>query len=162
MEKFTEEEVLAAVSLGAQHQSITAQEKKLIENVFAFNDRTVAHAMTPKSKVVSLDADTDIPITYKKALASAFSRFPVMRENDVVATVHLKTLGRNFYDHPEWQTGKIGVMPLVVNATDKCNNAFLAMKRHGRNIAVVHNTRKEYVGIVTLEDLLDELTGEMV
>ncbi|MFA6214688.1 MAG: CNNM domain-containing protein, partial [Candidatus Micrarchaeia archaeon] len=77
IERFTEDEVKAAVKLGATHKSISEKERQLIENVLAFNDKTVAHAMTPKARVVSFPSDMLVPDALQRATHSLYYRFPV-------------------------------------------------------------------------------------
>lgn len=162
VERFTEEDLRSAVKLGTQHKSITDKEKELIENVLEFNDRTVGEAMTIKSSVVSLPSDMLVAAAHKKALDSAYSRFPVVDKNDmVVGTLSVKILGKAFYEHPDWTVGQVAWKPVVFKQTDKSSNAFAHMQSIGRNIAVVVDDKGKFVGVVTLEDLLEELVGEL-
>lgn len=162
VERFTEEEVRSAVKLGAAHKSISEKEKELIENVLEFNDRTVGEAMTPKSSVASLRADMLVATAHKKALDSAYSRFPVVdNEGKVVGTLSVKILGKAFYEHPDWTVGQVAWKPVIFRQTDKASNAFAHMQSVGRNIAIVQDDKARFVGVVTLEDLLEELVGEL-
>ncbi|VVC01287.1 Uncharacterised protein [uncultured archaeon] len=162
VERFTEEEVRSAVKLGAQHKGITEKEKDLIENVLEFNDRTVGEAMTPKSSVFSLPADMVVAAAHKKALDSAYSRFPVIdRQGNVVGTLSVKIIGRAFYEHPEWPLSKVAWKPVILKHTEKASNAFAHMQSIGRNIAIVVDDKGKFEGVVTLEDLLEELVGEL-
>lgn len=162
VEQFTEEEVRSAVKLGAKHQGISEHERRLIENVLEFNDRTVGKAMTPKSRVVALDGEMLVSVAHKKALEnSMYSRFPVIVNGKVAGTVSVKILGRALYQHPDWHLSKILWQPVKINVNDKVSNAFSRLQRLGRNIAIVVNDHGEFVGVVTLEDLLEELVGEI-
>jgi putative hemolysin len=162
VERFSEDEVRSAVKLGAQHKGITEKEQELIENVLEFNDRTVGEAMTPKSSVVSLPADMVVAAAHKKALDSAYSRFPVIdKEGNVVGTLSVKIIGRAFYEHPEWPLHKVVWKPVILKHTEKASNAFAHMQSIGRNIAIVVDDKGKFEGVVTLEDLLEELVGEL-
>jgi len=162
VERFSEEEVMSAVKLGVKHQSISEQERKLIENVLEFNDRTVGEAMTPKSRVVALDGTMMVATAHKKALEnSMYSRFPVIVEGKVVGTISVKILGRALYQHPDWHLAKIVWAPVKIKVNEKASNAFARLQKLGRNIAIVVNEKDEFVGVVTLEDLLEELVGEI-
>ena len=162
IERFTEDEVRSAVKLGAQHQSITQKEKQLIENALAFEDRTVEQAMTPKSRVVALDGKLMVPEAHKKALeGSQYSRFPVVMDGKISGIVTVKIMGKALYEHPDWHLSKIAWEPLRFRTTTKAGEAFAQMQDMGRNIAIVENDKREFVGVVTLEDLLEELVGEI-
>jgi len=162
VERFTEEEVLSAVKLGVKHQSISEREQKLIENVLEFNDRAVGAAMTPRSRVVALDGNMLVSVAHKKALEhSMYSRFPVMQNGKVIGTVSVKVLGRALYQHPDWHLHRIVWQPVKINVNDKASDAFSRLQRLGRNIAVVVNEKDEFMGVITLEDLLEELVGEI-
>lgn len=162
VEQFTEEEVRSAVKLGVKHQSISEHERKLIENVLEFNDRPVSKAMTPKSRVVALDGNMVVSVAHRKALEnSMYSRFPVMMEGKVIGTVSVKVLGRALYQHPDWHLFKVVWQPVKIRDNEKASNAFSRLQRLGRNIAIVVNEKGDFMGVVTLEDLLEELVGEI-
>ena len=162
VEQFTEEEVRSAITLGAKHKGISEKEREMIENVLEFNDRTVAEAMTPKSRVVALDGGMIAAVAHKKALEnSQYSRFPVMMHGKVVGTVSVKILGRALYQHPDWHLHKVAWEPVRLKATVKASEAFSRLQKLGRNIAIVEDERGNFAGVVTLEDLLEELVGEI-
>ena len=162
VEQFTEEEVRSAIQLGARHKGITEREREMIENVLEFNDRTVAEAMTPKNRVVALDGNMLVAVAHKKALESSqYSRFPVMMGSRVIGNVSVKIMGRALYQHPDWHLAKIAWEPVKVKSTMKASEAFARLQKLGRNIAIVEDDRGAFVGVVTLEDLLEELVGEI-
>jgi putative hemolysin len=162
VERFGEDEVRSAVKLGAAHKSITEKERELIENVLEFNDRTVAEAMTPKASVVALRAETMVVTAHKKALDSKYSRFPVIaQDGSVVGTLSVKILGKAFYEHPDWTVGQVAWKPVIFRQNEKASNAFAYLQELGRNIAIVEDEKGKFVGVVTLEDLLEELVGEI-
>ena len=162
VEQFTEEEVRSAIQLGARHKGITEREREMIENVLEFNDRTVAEAMTPKSRVVALDGAMMVAVAHKKALESSqYSRFPVMMHGKVIGTVSVKIIGRALYQHPDWHLSKIVWEAIRIRSSTKASEAFARLQKLGRNIAIVEDEKGEFAGVVTLEDLLEELVGEI-
>jgi Mg2+/Co2+ transporter CorB len=162
IEQFTEEELRTAVKLGAKDKSISEKEKSLIENVLEFNDRPVTKAMTPRSSVTVLHAEMLVAAAHKKALDSNFSRFPVIdRHGKVIGTVSVKILGRALYEHPEWAVGQLAWKPIRIKSSETASGAFEMLQILGRNIAVVEDERGRFLGVVTLEDLLEELVGEL-
>lgn len=162
IEQFTEDEVRSAVKLGAKHKSITEKEKELIENVLAFEDRTVAQAMTPKSRVIALPAEMLVATAHRKAVWSGYSRFPVLdKEKKPVGTISVRILGRALYETQDASVGQVCWEPVVFRQKEKAHHAFAKMQERGRNIAIVVDEKGEFAGVVTLEDLLEEIVGEM-
>ncbi|MBU0586376.1 hemolysin family protein [Candidatus Micrarchaeota archaeon] len=161
LERFTEEEIRSAVKLGVKHQSISQKEKELIENVLEFNDRTIAQAMTPKSGVFVLDAKMSVPDAYKKALDTQFSRFPVLNGKEVVGITNIKRLGFAYLYKPDSNVEGVMWQPVKVLSYEKASDVFLKFQEVGRNIAIVINEKDEFIGVITLEDLLEELVGEI-
>ncbi len=162
VEQFTEDEVRSAVKLGAMHKGITEKEKDLIENVLKFDTRTVGEIMTPKTNVVHLSHDLTVSQAHKKALDSHYSRFPVIDDKGtVIGTLSIKILGRTFYEDPNKKLHQVVWKPVIFRSNEKVSDAFSNLQNLGRNIAIVVNEKNEFVGVVSLEDLLEELVGEI-
>jgi len=162
VEQFSEDDVRSAVKLGARNKGISEKERELIENVLEFNDRPVSKAMTPKSSVVFLQAEMPVADAHRKAVSGPYSRLPVLdSQKKVVGVVGVKTLGLASYEHPDWVVAQVSVKPVVFRTSDKLHNAFSTLQSLGRNIAIVVDDKGEFAGVVTLEDLLEELVGEI-
>lgn len=162
IERFGEEEVRSAVKLGAKHKGISEKERKLIENVLEFNDKPVSVAMTPKSQLVCLLSDTPVTRAHRRAVSGKYSRLPVINsKNAVVGIVSVKYLGKVVYESPEKTVGQVCYTPLILRETEKLHSAFDRLQSLGRNLALVVGSRGELVGMVTLEDLLEEIVGEI-
>lgn len=161
IERFTEEEVRSAVRLGEKHQSITSKEREMIENVLSFNDRTVGQVMTPKGKVIGFKHNEMVPEAHKKAIESVYTRFPVFDGGKPVGVVSMKLLGRALYQHPDWRVDKASVITIKARTHDRVSDTFARLQEAGRNIAIVYDNENKYAGIVTVDDLLEELVGEM-
>lgn len=162
VEQFSEDEVRSAVKLGAMHKSITEKEKELIENVLKFDTRTVGEIMTPKSNVVHLPHDLTVSEAHKKALDSHYSRFPVIdSKGKVLGTLSVKILGKHYYQNPTKKLHEVVWDPIIVKSSEKVSDVFSSLQVLGRNIAIVVNDKNEFVGVVSLEDLLEEIVGEL-
>ena len=161
IERFTEDEVKAAVKLGATHKSISEKERELIENVLAFNDKTVAHAMTPKSRVVAFSSDTLAAEALHKAIHSTYYRFPVVKDGQVIGTVNIRALAKASEDNPNWRLEKI-VLPVVkVKSTEPLNEAFAHLQAANRHFSIVLDEKETFVGVLTMDDMLEELVGKV-
>jgi len=161
IERFTEEEVKAAVKLGAEQKGISEMEQRLIENVLEFNDRTVAHVMTPKPRVVHFAAGTPVPDALHKAIHSLYYRVPVVKEGQVIGTVNIRALAKAVEKDPK-RCVEQEVLPTVrVKTTDKLNEAFAHLQEAGRHFAIVVDEKDDFAGVLTMDDLLEELVGQL-
>jgi len=161
IERFTEEEVKAAVKLGAAHKSISEMERELIENVLEFNDKTVAHVMTPKSRVVYFPAGTKAADALHKALHSLYYRFPVVNDGQVLGTVNIRALAKATEDNPNWKVEQVVLPSVRVKNTDRLNEAFNHLQIANRHFAIVVDEKENFVGVLTMDDLLEELVGKI-
>lgn len=163
IEQFTEEEVRTAVKLGAMHKGITEKERQMMENVLEFNDRIVADIMTPRSNIACLFGNLTATEAHKLALRSHYSRFPVLDKDtdSIIGTIGIKILSRAIYDNPKAQISQLTTKPILINKNEKASNVFTKLQTLGRNIAIVIDDNQQFIGVVSLEDLLEELVGEI-
>ncbi|MFA6328870.1 MAG: hemolysin family protein [Candidatus Micrarchaeia archaeon] len=161
IERFTEEEVRAAVKLGATHKSISERERELIENVLAFNDKTVAHVMTPKTRIVALPAEMLATEALQKAVHSAYYRFPVVKDGHVMGTVNMRALAKASFDNPNWKLEQIMLPVVRVKSSEPLNEAFTHLQAANRHFAIVQDDKGELAGVLTMDDLLEELVGKI-
>ena len=161
IERFTEDEVKAAVKLGAAHKSISEKERELIENVLAFNDKTVAHVMTPKTQVVAFSAEALASDALHKAIHSLYYRFPVVAGGRVLGTVNIRALAKAAESNPNWKVGQIVLPVVTVKSTDILNEAFAHLQAANRHFAIVVDAKGEFVGVITMDDMLEELVGKI-
>src|SRR4051812_32752656 len=159
-EAITEEELRDLV---AAHESLSSDERKLIDEVFDAGERQLREVMVPRTEVEFLDASLTLSRAAKIAAASSHSRFPVVRgsHDDVVGFVHVRDLivlsgtGRRGA-----RVGDVARDVALLPDTKRVLPALSEMRRAGHHIAVVD----EYggtAGIVTLEDLIEELIGDI-
>ncbi|MCX6770243.1 MAG: CNNM domain-containing protein [Candidatus Micrarchaeota archaeon] len=161
IERFTEEEVRTAVKLGAAHKGITEREREMIEKVLAFNDKTVSQVMTPKARVMSFPADMLASEAHNKAVHSLYYRFPVAKNNDIIGTVNIRALAKSVASNPNWKVEQVLLPVIKVKASDALNEAFAHLQVANRHFAVVVDSAGKYVGVVTMDDLLEELVGKI-
>jgi putative hemolysin len=161
IERFTEDEVKAAVNLGAAHKSISEMERELIENVLEFNDKTVAHVMTPKARVVHFAAGTKASEALHKALHSLYYRFPIVKDGQVIGTVNIRALAKAVEDNPNWKVEQVLLPSVHVKGTDRLNEAFTHLQKANRHFAIVVDEKENFVGVLTMDDMLEELVGKI-
>lgn len=160
----TESEVMSLVEYGAEEGTIEDEELELIERVFAFNDVRVRDVMTPRGEIFSMPGAMRLGDALPDILNQSFSRIPVYRSNpdDVIGFVHL----RDILEAVAW--GKEGQPletfarePLFVPQTQPIDELFASLRQQKRHLAFVVNEYGMFQGVVTLEDLIEELVGEI-
>jgi len=160
--KLTEEEVRSMVSMGAEEGAINREEKELIHRIFQFNDIPVHEAMTPRVEVVALDINASKKDILKVA-QTPFSRIPVY-EGDIdhiIGTLHIKDLLRVVSKKKKIMLRKIIAKPIFVPETKKIDKLMKQLQKERMHLAVVVDDYGVTQGIITLEDLLEELVGEI-
>jgi magnesium and cobalt transporter len=130
----------------------------LIGGVMTFSERQVRDVMTPRTDIVAVPEDADLADMRRVFLESGYSRVPVYREtlDDIVGMLHAFDL---FKLRPQ---DALPIRPVsIAPATRSCGDLLLDMQRERRHLAVIIDEFGGTLGIVTLEDLLEELVGEI-
>jgi putative hemolysin len=160
-DSITEEELRDLV---AAHESLTKDERKLIDEVFDAGERQLREVMVPRTEVEFLDASLTLGRAFKIAAATTHSRFPVVRgsHDDVIGFVHIRdivvTPGAN---RRSLRVGDVVREIALLPDTKRVLPTLSEMRRDGHHIAVVVDEYGGTAGIVTLEDLIEELIGEI-
>jgi putative hemolysin len=147
---------------------VEAGERELIERVFLFNDITAEDVMTPREDIEWLRADATLVETVPIVNKTKFSRFPVHGGDDdkVTGIVHIKDVLEAFAESAKTGSsmplvGEIADTPMFVPETKLIDDLFRDFQRQHAHMAVVINEYGSTVGIVTVDDLLAELVGEI-
>ncbi|HVV75581.1 MAG TPA: hemolysin family protein [Mycobacteriales bacterium] len=146
------------------HEALSREERRLIDEVFEAGDRQLREIMIPRTEVEFFDAGWSLTKAARTAHDSPHSRFPVVRgsQDDVVGFIHVRDLFRP----PTGQRRGVKVGDLVrevpmVPSTKRVLAAMSEMRRSGDHLAVVVDEYGGTAGIVTLEDLIEELVGDI-
>lgn len=160
----TESEVISMLEHGALEGTIEDAEMVMIERVFAFNDLTVRDVMTSRHEVYSLDGNRQVREALPDILKGAFSRIPVYQNtpDGVVGVVYLRDiLSALVNDKEDARLIDIAKEPLFVPQTQPVDELFAELSRSKRHLAMVVNEYGMMQGVVSLEDMLEELVGEI-
>jgi putative hemolysin len=159
-EQITDEELREMVNT---HEALGEEERRIVEDVFEAGDRHIREVMVPRTEVDFLDADTPVYKAVREALKMPHSRYPVIEgsPDDVIGFVHV----RDLFD-PDMSTRSVRVgdlaRPLLVLPWTRPILAALAdMRRDGTHLAIVADEYGGTAGIVTMEDLVEELVGDI-
>jgi putative hemolysin len=147
----------------AHSRVLNREERRLIDDVLAAGDRRVSELMVPRTETVFLDADMTIREAVLVARATPHSRFPVGHgsHDDVAGFVHLRDLLLRPQDDPARTVAEIARPVHRIPAGKPALAALSEMRRAGDHLAVVVDEYGGTAGIVTLEDLIEELVGEI-
>ncbi len=158
----SEEELRLILEQSEKSEEVSALGRKLVFNVLDLRDRVVRDIMTPRGDVVYLDLEDDFETNVKKALASGHTRFPLVRGHldNTVGLVHVKDLLPMMRDpHPDLLRIKRELIPVPeMMPLEKLLSLFLSKHAH---LAIVVDEFGGTVGMVTLENVLEELVGDI-
>jgi len=160
----TESELISMLGYGVQEGEIEHDEKEIIERVFSFNDLTVRDVMTPMRDVFSLDGRQTVAEVLPVVIQQPFSRIPLINKetNHLYKTLHLRDLLKASANECDDElVESIAHEPLYVPQYLGIDDLFAKFRRRSRIFAIVVDEFGEERGIVTLEDLMEELVGEI-
>jgi putative hemolysin len=182
-EGLREEEFRALVDVGSEVGELQVAERRLIHNVFEFGDTTVGKVMTPAEKVFALPYEMPLGRMVEAIAQQRYSRVPIYRQGkartsdgkrqptptrptrgamEVVGVLLAKDLSGYAWGALEGHTVQDLLHPvLFVPRTTKCDQLFREFQRKRTHIALVVDEYGRLAGLVTMEDLLEELFGEI-
>jgi putative hemolysin len=154
----SEEELRGLV---AGHESLSSEERRLIDEVFAAAERQLREVLVPRTEVEFLDASMTIAKALRETKSATHSRYPVIRGSGgaVVGFVHIRDLigaGRG-----QTRVGDVVREVKMLPDTKRVLTSLSEMRREGHHLAVVVDEYGGTAGIVTLEDLIEEVIGDI-
>lgn len=158
----TEEEIHALIQEGSDHGVIDEQERAMVRNVFRLDDRQIASLMTPRSDITYIDLEDSPADNLNKVVESQHSRFPVCRGGmrDVIGIISASSLLQQTIrgQAPDFSKGLAAVAYVPESLTGmELLETFRSSTSH---LALVVDEYGEIQGLVTLQDLLEAITGE--
>ncbi len=160
----TESELIRMLGHGEKEGTIEQGERELIERVFAFNDLTVRDVMTPLHNVFQLDGSQNVLEALPKVMAQPYSRIPVYAEqpNKIRGVLFLRSLlESNAKGEDDATLNDIAQEAVFVSQYQPIDELFATLRYEKRHLAIVVDEHGITRGIVTLEDLIEELVGEI-
>ncbi|MEN8210801.1 MAG: hemolysin family protein [Thermodesulfobacteriota bacterium] len=167
-ETVTEDELMTIVEVVKEDGEIKEEEKELITNIFEFDDTSCSEIMTPRADMFVIDVSKTMDIEY--ILKTGFSRIPVIEDtiDNVVGIVHIKDLFVSFQKFCATDSVKsmdvklIMKKPNFIPESKKLDSLLQEFKQKKNHIAVVVDEHGGVSGIVTLEDVIEEIFGEII
>jgi putative hemolysin len=161
----SEAELKMLLSRSTEHGEIEAEEQEMLYKVFDFADKEVADVMVPRPEVVALSIDLPPEECFAAMIESPYTRYPVYKGNldEIVGVLHVRDLFQAMYERglADVHVDQI-IRPAYIVPETKDLAALLAeFRRTNQHMAIVVDEYGAMEGIVTLEDLLEEIVGEI-
>ena len=162
-ETVTEEEIRMMVDVGEEKGSIKEEEKELINNVFEFNDKVVSEIMIHRKDIYAIDINSDIDNILKELDEYKYSRIPVYEENidNIVGMLFIKDLLANVNKKEKVKIAKIIREPYFVSENKPIDELFRDLQKNKHQLAIVLDEYGGTAGLVTMEDIIEELVGNI-
>ncbi|MGO4419103.1 hemolysin family protein [Streptomyces sp. MCAF7] len=162
----SEAELRALVDLAEKESLIEDEERRMVHSVFELGDTLVREVMVPRTDLVAIERFKTIRQALTLALRSGFSRIPVTGENedDIVGIVYLKDLARKTHINRDAESELVSTAmrpAAFVPDTKNAGDLLREMQQERNHVAVVVDEYGGTAGIVTIEDILEEIVGEI-
>lgn len=162
---YTRDEVRGLLQRSSEEGTIEAAEFNMLKGVLAMDNKLAREVMVPRTDTFMLDVQEDAYENIQEALASPYTRIPVYDDDkdDIIGILHLKNLLKESRHTPIEQIDlrKILNEPLYVPETISTDELMALLKRSHNQLAILHDEYGGMVGIVTLEDILEEIVGDI-
>lgn len=157
----TEKDIHALIDIGQEEGALEEREEELVHSALEFDDTKVKEIMTPRTQMVSIEEEASLEDLRDLIKTSDFSRIPVYREkiDNIVGVVHIKDLLEA--DETKHTVKKIKHDPIFVPYTARLSEVFKKLKEKRIHLAIVVDEYGGVMGIVTMEDLVEEIFGEI-
>ncbi|MBP6941029.1 MAG: HlyC/CorC family transporter [Syntrophorhabdaceae bacterium] len=163
-EHIGEGEIKVLLEEGRRKGVFDETEEKLIHGVFEFADRSVKEIMVPRPNVYSINIDDGKDEIVQYIVENEFSRYPVYRENldKVIGVVYQKDITKQIWLQSPFNLDKLLKKPYFVPETMGISVLLKEMQKRRQHLAIVVDEYGTTVGIVTLEDIMEEIFGEIM
>lgn len=165
-EQVTEEEIRMMVDLGEEKGVIEKTEKEMINNIFDFDNKTVEEIMTYRTEIVALPVDANEEEIRSLINQKKYTRIPVYQSNidNIIGILHIKDLipylDKNI-NKETFNLQKIIRPAYYVPSSKRIDELFKEMKKNKIHMAIVIDEYGGTAGIITMEDLIEEIVGDI-
>jgi len=156
------DEIRSVVSEGEKNGTIEEEEREMIASIFELYDVDVAEIMTPRTDMVCIEADASLEELRTLATKCGYSRIPVFENtrDNIVGIVHVKDLLANTHQ-ATLKARDVAQKPYFVPETKKVHELLQELRRQKIHMAVVLDEYGGTAGVITLEDIVEEIVGEI-
>lgn len=165
-EKVTEEEIRLMLDIGQEKGTIFKTEQRMINNIFEFNNKTVSDIMTHRTDIIALPLGATLDEVLNVINKEKYSRIPVYDESidDITGLLYSKDIIQYLtdnYNRENFSLRQIIRQPYFVPASKRTDELFNDLQQNRMHIAIIIDEYGGTAGIATLEDLIEEIVGEI-
>ncbi len=163
-EPTAEEHIDALITAGEEEGLIEKGDRELIQSVVAFGDKTVREVMTPRPRIVAISCDATLEELRNLVINEQYSRIPVYEDSidQITGFIHVRDMFEMDRDERAKKTVREIMRPIrAVPETKRVNDLLREMQEEGAHVAVVIDEYGATAGIVTMEDMVEEIVGEI-
>lgn len=159
----TEEELYDIIDTAEEEGVVDEEQSELFKSAIEFSETTARSVMTMRDDIVGLDASTPNDKIMLAIKETNHSRIPVFDGNidNIIGTLPIRSFIKEYYKNPSLNIRDLLIPPFFVKANAKIDDLLTVMRQHKFYLAVVGGDSGETLGIVTIEDFLEELVGEI-
>ena len=160
---YTEDELRQLITLSHESGHLNREERQLINQVFEFSETTVKEAMVPRTEIIAVPENCDLDDIAKVFSESSFSRLPVYRNSldDIAGVLHSKDMINYVRGKKEFKIEEVLIKPNYVVDTARLEDVLRQMQTEKFHFGFVVDEHGGVEGIITLEDLLEEIVGDI-
>ncbi len=157
----TEDEIKTLLSMARAHGTVKKEEAARINSIFQFDDTLVKDVMIPSEEVFMIDVNKPLSQYMGNILEKMYSRIPVYDTNPkkIVGVLLIKDLLRK--EHNDSDINQMMIKPTCINEDQSIDQLFLILQKARKHMAIIIDKHKNFTGIVTLEDLIEEVFGDI-
>lgn len=158
--ELTDEEIKTMVDIGVKDGVLKAHERELIHSIFELGDRKVEEVMIPQKEMIciKIDEDSETKILHR-IIKEGHSRMPVYKGEEIIGIIHVKDFLLSLKNQIHWR--ELIKPAHFVLPSKKINNLLKEFQKKHIQMAIVKSADGKIVGVVTMEDLLEEIVGEI-
>ena len=163
-EEFTEEDFENVVEKVSEEGVLEEEQSEIIQSALDFVETSVKEVLTPREKIYAIDIDGLTNEEIKtKLLNCKYSRIPLYEKDfdNFVGVLHIKTYFKEVYMDPHFSIHSIIQEPYYVNSDIMIDDLFNGFKKNHTHLALVRDEYKKVIGMVTMEDVLEELVSDI-
>ena len=165
-QQVSEEEIKANIYMGTKQGLLEDEDSKMIMSIFDFDDEIVSKIMVPRNETYMININDLDKETLKETVSVGYSRIPVYedREDNVIGMLYIKDLLKYSLEDIEFPLEKVREIlrkPFIVPESKKINKLLKEMQKTKKHIAIVTDEFGGVIGIATIEDIIEEIVGDI-
>lgn len=159
----TDDEIRAMIKIGQEEGSLQKEKYGMITKIFEFNDALIKNVMTPKKDIFAIDLNSDLDDIFNKVLESGYSRIPVYEKDpdNITGVINMKDLLMLKSNKELVVFQDIVYPPTTVSDSKKVTELLKEFQKGHAHLAIVVDSQNRLQGLVTLEDLVEEIVGDI-